>query len=385
MASEQVDHVTDVTTVSAEQVRAFHMNRHHLRARVPMSESAAVIGRLCGLDARLDDAAELSLWARIRGVEEGAIRNELWPNRELVKTWAMGSALHYLPATEYSLWNGAIRACNRARQPDRERELGLSEQTIESLVVGIGDVLADATLTIEEVSTALEEQMSDASLSQFDLAEWRALLRIAASEGELCIVPSDDQRQRFTHPARWIGEFDELASDLAKQDITLRYLGTYGPTTATQFGEYMGIPEEHAEQWIRDIDDQVTRVTVEGSEGWLPRDSISAITRARPQQTVRLLPEFDPYVVGAYHDPASAIDPGHRERIQSENGWIPPTLIVEGNVVGTWAYERISGDIEVTVRPFEQSSSWVRQEAWVEAVRLSEYFDSDLVFNWRPH
>lgn len=383
MASDQADHVVDVTSVSAAQVRAFQMDRHHLRAREPSAESADVIGRLCGLDARLDYAAELSLWARVRGLERGAIKRELWSNRELVKTWAMGGVLHYLPATEYPLWNGAI--CARSRAQQQGRELGLSGQTTESLVTGIGEVLADATLTIEEISTALEQQMTEMSPSQFSLAEWRALLRIAASEGELCIVPSDDNRHRFTHPNRWIGELDDFDPDLAKEDVTMRYLGTYGPATAAQFGKWMGLGEGGAERWIRDLGDQVARVNVEGTEGWLPRDSISDLTRARSQQTVRLLPEFDPYIVGTYHEPASAIDPDRREQIRGGNGWIPPTFVVEGEVAGTWAYERTSEDVEVTVHPFEQPDSWARQEAGVEAVRLAEYFESDLVFNWRPH
>lgn len=357
------------------------MDRHHLSTREPSSESAEVIGRLCGLDARLDDTAELSLWARVRGIEKGALNRELWSKRELVKTWGMGGVLHYLPATEYPLWNGAIRAHSRVQQ--QGRELGLSEQTTESLVTGIGETLADATLTIEEVSSALQKSTTELSLSRFSLAEWRALLRIAASEGELCIVPSDDDRQRFTHPDRWIGEFDGLDPGLAKEDVTLRYLGTYGPATAAQFGEWMGLGEEDAERWIRNLGDRVARVDVEGTEGWLPRDSISELTRARSQQTVRLLPEFDPYIVGAYHDPSGAIDPDHREQIRGGNGWIPPTLVVEGEVAGTWAYERTSGDVEVTVHPFERTDPWARQEAWVEAVRLSEYFESDLVFNWR--
>lgn len=384
MASEPVDQDGDVTGVTPEQVWAFQMERHRLTVREPKSRAEEVIGRICGLDARLDGAAEVSLWARIRGLESGTIRQELWPDRSLLKTWAMGGALHYLPASEYPLWNGAIRARDRARQRTVWRELGLDDTPCESIIAAIEDALAEATLTIEEVSASVDQRVSDTSLTQLSLREWRSVLRIAAFEGELCIVPSSNGRMQFTHPTRWLGEIDEVAPETARDDVTLRYLGTYGPATTEQFAQWMGIPETDADQWIQAVGDRVVRVDVDGRSGLLPRDSISVITQTHPQQSVRLLPAFDPYVLGALNEPASAIDPEHLSQVRGSNGWIAPTLVVEGEIVGTWEYEPTTDDIEVTVCPFESLPSWIRKEAWVEAVRLSEYFDADLVFNWRP-
>lgn len=180
---------------------------------------------------------------------------------------------------------------------------------------------------------------------------------------------------------RWIGEFREYDPDMAKEEITARYLGTCGPATAAQLGQWIGIPESEADEWIRDGGGRVTRVNIEGNEGWLPRDLVPAMTQARPTQTVRLLPESDPYTIGAFHQPASAVDPNYREQIRGANGWIQPALVAGSDVVGRWTYERKAGDLEVTVRPFKQPESWVRQEAWVEAVRLPEFFGCDLVFS----
>jgi hypothetical protein len=51
-----------------------------------MLEVAAAI---CGLHAQLMSSAELTLWARVAGLEPDAVQRALWNDRSLVKTWAM--------------------------------------------------------------------------------------------------------------------------------------------------------------------------------------------------------------------------------------------------------------------------------------------------------
>ena len=45
-------------------------------------------------------SAELSLWARIDGLERGAVQEAVWEHRSLVKLWAMRGTLHLMPAAE---------------------------------------------------------------------------------------------------------------------------------------------------------------------------------------------------------------------------------------------------------------------------------------------
>jgi len=69
-----------------------------------MLEVAAAI---CGLHAQLMSSAELTLWARVAGLEPDAVQRALWDDRSLVKTWAMRGTLHLLPAADYPLWQPA--------------------------------------------------------------------------------------------------------------------------------------------------------------------------------------------------------------------------------------------------------------------------------------
>ena len=48
------------------------------------------------------------LWARIEGLDSGAVRRALWEERSLVKTWAMRGTLHLLPASELARWQAVF-------------------------------------------------------------------------------------------------------------------------------------------------------------------------------------------------------------------------------------------------------------------------------------
>jgi hypothetical protein len=53
-------------------------------------------------------SAELTLAARVEGLEPGDVGRALWEERSLVKTWAMRGTLHLLPAAELPMWQAAL-------------------------------------------------------------------------------------------------------------------------------------------------------------------------------------------------------------------------------------------------------------------------------------
>src|SRR5512142_1144819 len=87
---------------------AWRARRHHLDKRAPAGSMLALASRLCGLHAQVMSSAELTVWARVEGLERGAVQRAIWEERSLVKTWAMRGTLHLLPSGEYPLWHGAL-------------------------------------------------------------------------------------------------------------------------------------------------------------------------------------------------------------------------------------------------------------------------------------
>ena len=130
-----------------------------------------VVSELCGLHAQVMSCAELTLWARVEGLERDAVSRALWEERTLIKTWAMRGTLHLLPAAEMGLWIAALGTrierhfLNKARQ----RAFGFTREEVLALIDAIGEALDGRELTRAE----LAETVGDQRLSE----SWGSMLK----------------------------------------------------------------------------------------------------------------------------------------------------------------------------------------------------------------
>src|SRR3989475_5413108 len=93
--------VTDAISASPDQVTAFRLSRHHLVKRAPASALAQVAGDMAGAQAQVLSAAQISLWARTRGLSVDDVENALWRDRALVKSWGLPGAAPHNPAQNF--------------------------------------------------------------------------------------------------------------------------------------------------------------------------------------------------------------------------------------------------------------------------------------------
>jgi len=110
---------------------------------------------------------------------------------------------------------------------------------------------------------------------------------------------------------------------------------------------------------------------------------LEGLQPAEPADTVRLLPSFDPWVIGATrHSAALMPDPAHRPRVHRAQGWVSPVLTVGGRIAGTWRHERKGSRIEVSLSPFEPLPAAARDGAEAEAQRLGAFLGGALSLTW---
>src|SRR5213593_4545339 len=188
------------------QAASWRVRRHHLDQRAPAGSMLAVASRLCGLHAQVMSSAELTVWARVEGLERRAVQRALWEDRTLVKTWAMRGTLHLLPASELPLWHAALSTSPRYLRPALwQKYFGM---TREELVQEVGRLTG---------SPAFGVKLAESS--------WGTILKPAAFTGRLCFGPSLGQRVRFTRPDTWLAmgapKVDPQASTAA---VTRRFL-----------------------------------------------------------------------------------------------------------------------------------------------------------------
>jgi hypothetical protein len=368
-----------------KQAARWRARRHHLDRRAPAGRMLAVASRLCGLHAQVLSCAELQVWARVEGLDRGAVRRALWEDRTLVKTWAMRGTLHLLPSEELPLWHGALSTSRRYVTPERwQTHAGITLDELDALTAAVGEALHDRVLTREELAREIARAGSPELGQKVAESSWGMMLKPAAFNGRLCFGPSVGTRVQFTNPRSWLGmAAKSVTAEEATAEVTRRYLASYGPATARDLSRWWnGGGVSMARQWLDRLGGEVAQVEVEGTPAWMLTGDLKRLREIEPPRSARLLPGFDQYVVGSsYH--AEHLMPGDfRSRVFRPQGWISPVLLVDGQMRGVWRHEIKGSRVEVAIEPFVKVPAWVRRAAEEEAERLAGFFGGRLQLAW---
>ena len=359
------------------------MQRQHLVSRRPRSELLRVVGAVGGLQAQMASSAELAAWARVDGLRPGDLDAELWEHRNLVKTWAMRGTLHLLPAAEYGLWQAALDTYDHYLKGAWLRGFKITAEERDLLLDTVREVLGGEPLTRDELAEAVAEASGSPALGKKLSDSWGAYLKLASFQGSLCFGPNRGRNVTFVSPAAWIEAEPGPPPEEALAKVTRRYLGAYGPATAAEYSRWWG-PRRPAQatRYLRALGDEAMEVDVEGEPHWAMAEQAAEIAGTAPSGAVRLLPAFDPYVIGSARDIAAILAPEYKARVHRPQGWISPVLLVDGRIEGVWSHERARGQLSLTVEPFGEVAGAVRDGAEAEAERLAAFFGDELALEW---
>ena len=361
------------------QVRAFRLERQHLGARVGRERALEVASRLCGLHAQVLSSAELTLWARVDGLEPDAVRRMLWEERSLVKQWAMRGTLHLLPAGELGLWHSALSTYSHFRRPSWSRATGIAQEELDAYVAAVGDVLSGRTMTRAELAEAVSARTGIANRTLTE--SWGSVLKPAAFAGRLCFAPDAGRHVSFTNPGTWVGETQGPPAEQALAEVARRFLTAHGPATREDLARWWATTPARAGRLIAGLDGAL-EVDVAGEAMWMLEADAQAARAAAAPHGIRLLPGFDQYVIGSTRHVERLMPGPHGARVHRPQGWVSPVLLVGGRMDGVWRHERKGRRLLVTIEPFVALRARDRRAAEAEAESLAEFLGGQLDLRW---
>jgi hypothetical protein len=102
-----------------------------------------------------------------------------------------------------------------------------------------------------------------------------------------------------------------------------------------------------------------------------------------PKRSIRLLPAFDQYVIGASYHAENLLPGDLRSRVYRPQGWVSPVLLLNGFMQGVWRHEIKGSRVEVVIEPFVKVPVWARRAAAQEAERLAAFLGGSLSLTWK--
>jgi hypothetical protein len=296
----------------------------------------------------------------------------------LVKTWAMRGTLHVLAPEEagaYLSLVGALRVWETARW---QRAFGVTPTDMDAIVEVVSDVLDGHVLTREQLIEAIVARTGGRHLEQPLRSGWGAVLKPLAWMGHLCHGPNQGNRVTFTRPDAWLPGWrgiDEPA-DAARIAIP-RYLGAHGPATIATFDRWLTRGQSRKGElrsWFEALGDRLATIEVEGESCFALADDLDELTATLPSETVRLLPAFDQFVLGAGTADARIVPAARRSLVSKAAGWISPVVIAGGRVVGVW---EIDGE-QLKIRLFAEATPIDSSLLEAEAARVATIVGQEL-------
>lgn len=298
------------------------------------------------------------------------MRNALWRDRALVKAWTLRGTLHLHPAHELPLWFAARRAVAGGPQelPEWRDPHGVLHPA-----VGLDEVQA----TRAAVFAALDDRILTREQLAGEVGHPRLLSGFAFFLDELCQGPPQGNRITLARPDRWIDGWQPVDEREALQEACRRYVRAYGPVRPGDFREWFA-PQELEPAGARALFDSLAEelepVDVEGREAHV----LTGDTAFAEAHTVRLLPEYDVYVMG-FRDREELVPETVKEQVAAHGRgrYEGPAgvrfLVVDGVAAGLWERKKRAKRIELRVTPVRKLSREERSALDAEADRIGTF------------
>ncbi len=183
------------------------------------------------------------------------------------------------------------------------------------------------------------------------------LLFLASLQGITIRGPLCGAEQAFVLARDWLGDGWRLrhAADQrgrALAELARRYLAGHGPATPADLALWAGLPIRDARGGFEAIAGELRQPGGELVE-------LRTRRRSTPELQPRLLPVFDPFLLG-WKDRAFSV-PEERLRQVRNGGFIRPVALVDGVAAATWTSRRSGARVTVDIDHWEgvHAGAWV--------------------------
>ncbi|HEY2740629.1 MAG TPA: winged helix DNA-binding domain-containing protein [Gaiellaceae bacterium] len=369
-------------------VRARRTTRSSLNPRASGDRLVEVVRSLCGVHAQVQASAELQIAARVEGIVRADVRAALWERRALVKAWTIRGTLHLHPADELPLWYAARRAVLGSadtgmpawRDPAGVLHAAVGRDEVEAVRAAVWEVLDGRCLRRDELADEVVERVGGA-------VRERLRSGFAFFIGELCQGPPEGSRITLARPDQWLEGWQDVPDqDEALREVCRRFLRTYGPARPADFCEWFSsaaFKTADARLLFESLAVDLEEISVAGHGCFvLAGDGSFPV----PGGQVRLLPEYDVYVMGfrerdqLVQEPVRDLVAKHgRGRYEGPAG--VRFVLVDGVAAGLWERRKRGRRIELDVRLVHRLGKAARVELQQEAERIGAFLGLEPVLS----
>src|SRR5215510_7620425 len=288
-----------------------------------------------------------ALWAvglRMRSAVEADVERAL-ADRTIIRTWPMRGTLHFVAAADVrwmlELLTPRVVENNAQRLL---RQFGLDEAVFARSKYLVARALQGGK---QMTRTVLYEALEAGGVSTAGQRGLHILWRLA-QDGVICFGAREGKQQTFALLDEWAPKAKRMGRDESLAELAKRYFTSHGPATLQDFSWWSGLTTADATAGLEMAKRSLAQETINGQTYWLA-SSTPATNDSSP--TAHLLPAYDEYTV-AYKDRSAALNPKYSNLPNYGHGIFNPTIVVDGQVIGTWKRTLKKDTLAISTSPF---------------------------------
>ena len=314
------------------------LRNQHL-ARPQFDKPSDVVAWLGAVQAQDYLGALWALGLRTTAANQGDIERAI-ADRTIVRTWPLRGTLHFVAPGDVRWMLKYLASRVVARSALRQKQLELDEAVIaRSTKLFVGALEGGRQLTRGAMYALLEAARISTGSGRGLHILWRI-----AHDGVICFGTRQGRQHTFTLLDEWVPRAARMPErDEALAELARRYFTSRGPATLHDFGWWSGLSSADARSALEMARPHLLQARIDGQLYWL---SWSSSATAKGSRSF-LLPAFDEYTV-AYRDRSAVVAAKYATNALS------PTIVIDGQVVGTWTRAFQKDTLVVTPRPFRK-------------------------------
>jgi DNA glycosylase AlkZ-like len=310
---------------------------------------------VAGLQTQYAPTGYVGVWSRLRDVRRGDLTRAL-ERRSVIQGTLMRSTIHMVSRRDYPWFSEAVRDARREWWMRATRR-SQGRPAIERAARRVRDALADGPRR----RTDLIRELGMDSTTWNAVGMWVDLVRVPPSG-------TWDQRRADLYALAddWVGPAPEIEWPDAVDLLVKRYLAAFGPASRKDVATFSGLPQGAVTGAIDRLTLRRFRDERRGELLDLPRAPLPDLDVPAP---VRFLGTWEALLL-VHARRTQVLPESLRPRVfHSKTPHSVNTFLVDGQVAGTWRFERGA----VRVQPFVRLAAPARREVDEEAERLAAF------------
>jgi hypothetical protein len=282
---------------------------------------------LGAIQAQDYNMAKWALGIRFNNSTEIVINKEI-DSGSIIRTHLLRPTWHFVSSNDI-YWIQELTAPQiKSSLNYRDKQLGLTDNIFKKCNRVFEKTLRDANHKTRE---ELIQELINARIKVDNNRASHIFLR-AEIDGIICSGKQKGGKTTYAILAEWVPIKNRTYRDEALKELALRYFTSRGPATIQDFSWWSGLSSSNSKLALELNKSNLISETIENKTFWFVDSS------DMPEQInkeIYLLPAFDEFLI-SYRDRTASLLSIDNKKTISNNGIFYPTILMGGQIIGTW-------------------------------------------------